>query len=312
MVSARIAVAPSDSGWLARHDGGRWLIEAARQGGAEIVQVREADGLVWADPAAADQLAATLDAHPSIRWVQLPFAGIENFAGLLDHDRTWTCAKGIYGETTAEHALLLMLAATRRLGPYVRATTWAPDRGDNLLDASVTILGAGGITTALMAMLAPFRCEVTVVRRSAEPVPGAHRTLRIDDLHAAIEQARFVVLALALTDATTGIIDRAALGAMREDALLINVARGPHIVTDHLVEALDAGTIGGAALDLTDPEPLPDGHPLWNRDDCIITPHVANTYGMLRPRLVRLVTENVRRFVDDRDLVGRIDPDLGY
>lgn len=307
-----IALAPQDAGWLLQSGSTDWLVAAIERGGGTIVEPAAAAGLVWADPAAPDRLRAVLADHPGLRWVQLPFAGIEAYGPVLDHERTWTCAKRIYGETTAEHALTLLLAAFRDLRAYLRAERWTADRGRNLLGARITILGAGGITTALMAMLGPFGCEITVVRRSDEPVVGAHRTCMRDDLVEAVTDADAVVLALALTPETEGIIDRAVLEAMGPRAWLVNVARGGHVVTDDLVEALRDGTIAGAALDVTDPEPLPSGHPLWSLDNCLVTPHVANTHTMLQGRLAALVAENVRRFGAGEDLLGQVDPDLGY
>jgi len=133
-----------------------------------------------------------------------------------------------------------------------------------------------------------------------------------DELHAALEGARLVVLALALTPETAGIIGAAELGHMERDAWLVNVARGAHIVTDDLVAALEAGTIGGAALDVTDPEPLPAGHPLWSLDNCLITPHTANTWEMAEPLFALRVGANVGRYLRGEPLLGVVDPDLGY
>ena len=99
---------------------------------------------------------------------------------------------------------------------------------------------------------------------------------------------------------------------MSERGWLVNVARGKHIVTDELVEALRGGVIGGAGLDVTDPKPLPDDHPLWSVPNCIITPHVANTPKMALPLLAARITENVRRWASSEPLIGLVDPSLGY
>ena len=99
---------------------------------------------------------------------------------------------------------------------------------------------------------------------------------------------------------------------MEEHAWLVNVARGPHVVTDDLVEALRDGAIGGAGLDVTDPEPLPDGHPLWSLPNCVITPHVGNTREMAVPLLSARIAENVRRWAAGEELIGPVDPTLGY
>ena len=134
----------------------------------------------------------------------------------------------------------------------------------------------------------------------------------MDGLHAALADALVVVLALALTPETTGIIGSAELAVMGEASWLVNVARGRHVDTDALVSALVEGSIGGAALDVTDPEPLPDGHPLWGRADCIITPHTADTIEMVVPLLAERIRTNVARLAAGDQLVGQVDPVAGY
>ena len=176
----------------------------------------------------------------------------------------------------------------------------------------MVVLGAGGITTSLLQLLAPFRCPVTVVRRSGEPVEGAARTVAMDELDAVLADALVVVLALALTPETRHVIGAGQLAAMRDDAWLVNVARGPHVDTDALVTALRDGAIGGAGLDVTDPEPLPDGHPLWSLPNCLITPHTANPWQTAQPLLARRITDNVRRSAAGEPLVGLVDLDRGY
>jgi len=164
----------------------------------------------------------------------------------------------------------------------------------------------------LMRLLQPFGTPVTVVRRHAGPVPGAARTLSTGRLTEALAAARAVVLTVALTPQTRGLIGRAELAAMAPDGWLVNVARGGVVDTEALVEALRAGQIGGAALDVTDPEPLPAGHPLWDMPNCLITPHTADTEEMTQPLLAGRIAENVRRLAAGQDLVGLLDPDLGY
>jgi phosphoglycerate dehydrogenase-like enzyme len=289
-----------------------WLGEAVTAGGGTLVPPEQARGLVWASTGQADELAELLASHPSIEWVQLPWAGIEPFVGVLDPTRTWTCGKGVYAAPVAEHALALGLAGLRGLATYGRATSWQPPAGHNLIGAPVTILGGGGITEELLALLAPFRSEVTVVRRHPAPMDGAAGVVGPDQTRPALAGRRLVVLALALTPETLGVIDAEALAAMDDDAWLVNVARGGHVVTDDLVAALAAGAIGGAALDVTDPEPLPDGHPLWAEPRCLLTPHVGNTPDMARPLLSARIQENTRRFAADEPLLGLVDPALGY
>ncbi|HET9443892.1 MAG TPA: hypothetical protein VFO65_11250, partial [Acidimicrobiales bacterium] len=181
---ARIAVAPDD-----RPD---WIVRAVEEGGAEVVPLERAEALVWTSHRRAGELADRVAGAPWLRWVQLPWAGVEEFAGAGlfglqgDGPRTWTCGKGVYAEPVAEHALALVLAGLRGLPARALATSWGAQWGRTLYGGRVTILGAGGIADSLIRLLEPLRVEVTVVRRGAEPVPGAARTLPADRLHQAL------------------------------------------------------------------------------------------------------------------------------
>jgi phosphoglycerate dehydrogenase-like enzyme len=300
----RIAIAPAAEEWAAA---------AIRSGGGQVVPLDQGPvGLVWTDTGMVEALRGVLAAHPEIAWVQLPLAGVERAAGVIDRERRWTSAKGAYAEPVAEHALALTLAGLRQLTVRARARSWGEPAGVSLFDQPVTIVGAGGIATALLRLLAPFRAPVTVVRRQAGPVAGAARTVGTARLPEALAGARVVVLALALTPSTRGLIGRAELAAMERYAWLVNVARGGLVDTAALVDALQAGQIGGAALDVTDPEPLPPGHPLWDLPNCLITPHTADTLEIIHPLLARRIAENVRRLAAGQELLGRVDPDLGY
>ena len=231
--------------------------------GGELVEPDQAEALVWTDPTDAAGLSALLAGLPDIRWVQLPFAGVDRFAGLFADGRTWTSTKGAYSEAVAEHVLALGLAGLRQLTVRARARAWGEQAGLRLAGSRVTVVGGGGIAEAFLRLVEPFGVQATVVRRHVTPMAGAAEVVGPDRRHEALAGARLVVLALALTPETTGIIGAPELECMESDAWVVNVARGAHIVTDDLVAALRAGAIGGAALDVTDPEPLPDGHPLW-------------------------------------------------
>ena len=306
MTAPRVAVGPFPSDFAT---------DAVRDGGGEVVELQEKpDSLVWLDPADMAGLTAWLEQVPLARWVQLPFAGVERVAaaGLLDDKRIWTCAKGAYAEPVAEHALALALAGLRHLPTRVKARSWGVAAGTSLYDQKVTILGGGGIATSLLEQLAPFRVEATVVRRHPDPIPGAARVVATEHLHEALSGSLVVVLALALTPETSGIIGTDEFAVMDESAWLVNVARGGHVDTDALVAALEAKSIAGAALDVTDPEPLHDGHPLWGRDDCIITPHTADTIEMVIPLLANRIRTNVARLAAGEPLVGLVDTVAGY
>ena len=286
--------------------------DAVVAGGGHVVPVAEAEGLVWAaphDPAALDGLLA---GAPDLAWVQLPFAGIEAFTHLLDDDHLWTCGKGVYAEPVAEMALTLALAGMRHVGAYARATTWERPAGRNLLGANVTILGGGGITESLLRLLKPFDCHTTVVRNRVTEMDGADEVLEAERYVDALAGADLVVLALSLTPDTEGMISRSELEMMERHAWLVNVARGKHVVTEDLVWALEHEIIGGAGLDVTEPEPLPDGHRLWGLGNCIITPHVGNTPEMAAPLLSERISANVARFAHGEPLLGEVLIDLGY
>lgn len=289
-----------------------WIDAAVEAGGADLVDPAAATAVVWTQADDPAGLAALLAEHPQIQWVQLPWAGIEPYVPLLDRDRTWSCAKGVYADPVAEHALALLLAGLRHLPAYARAGGWTGQAGRNLLGANVTIFGGGGIAESLVRLLVPFGCSVTVVRRTPSPVAGVERVLGPGDRLEALRGADGVVLALPLLPSTAGLIGPEELAAMEDHAWLVNVARGAHVQTDALVAALRSGSVGGAALDVTDPEPLPAGHALWSLPNAIITPHTGNTKEMARPLLGARITENVRRYARGEALVGLVDVDAGY
>lgn len=292
-----------------------FLREAVLAGGARIVPIAEAEGLVWTSPTPRhldDDLAHILGAHPGIRWVQLPWAGIEAFLDVLDHDHVWSAGQDVYSEPVAEHALMLALAGLRDLKLRARASSWTKPSGLSLLGGRVTIVGAGGITRSLVRLLEPFGCALTIVRRRGEPFPGAVRTLDLSRLADACSDADVVFLACSLTPETRRCVDARVLGRMKNTAWLVNVARGGIVDTEALVDMLAREAIGGAALDVTDPEPLPPEHPLWHSPRCLITPHVGNTPEMAVPLLSERVRENVRRRAAGEALLGLVDVKAGY
>lgn len=301
----RIAIAPETSP--------AWITDAVLAGGGIISDPSDATAAVWTAARDADGLQAFIDANNHLEWVQVPFAGVERFLPVIDDSRIWTCGKGVYAEPVAEHALALALAGLRNVAEYARARTWTGPVGRNLLGASVTIVGGGGITESLIRLLTPFHCNITVVRRTVEHVEGADTVVGTENLVDALVGADVVFLALSLTPETMGLIGRPEFELMESHAWIINVARGGHIVMDDLVWALQNGVIGGAAIDVTDPsEPLPDDHPLWELPNCIITPHVGNTPEMAVPLLSERIATNVQRYINGDELIGLVDVRHGY
>jgi phosphoglycerate dehydrogenase-like enzyme len=300
-------------------------VAAAELGGATVLPLSsQVEALIWTDYHAPEKLAQTLAENPQLRWVQLPFAGVDAFAEIIQKSAaeslssvapvlTFTSAKGCYREPVAEHALALTLALCRALPERVFSKTWGRQFAVSLYESRVLIFGGGGITEELLNLLAPFNTNVTVVRKHPQKhLPGATETVGFDSLDEHLKHADVVILAAALTPETIGLFDEKRIALMKKTAYLINIARGPMIVTSALEKALVAGTIAGAAIDVTDPEPLPDGHPLWSAPNIIITPHTADT----RPMVVRLfskrIRENVEAFFTAAPLVGIVDVQLGY
>jgi phosphoglycerate dehydrogenase-like enzyme len=287
-----------------------------------VAAVEAAGATVSDDPAGADvvvwrgsdhrRLGQVLEQGPQVRWVQLGAAGTDAWAptGMFDDGRMWTSAKGAYSEAVAEHALALTFALTRGLARYARATTWTGAQGRNLYGSTVLLLGArGGIGREFIRLVEPFKARILAAGRGGVTDMSTGKPMVRE---AAIEQADIVMVAAPLTPSTRGLISREWLDLMAPTAILVNVGRGAIVDTAALVEALQEGRIGGAALDVTDPEPLPDGHPLWTLDNCLITPHSANPLDMLMPQLVQRVTDNLIRFAEGRPLVGVVDPAKGY
>ncbi|WP_308159280.1 D-isomer specific 2-hydroxyacid dehydrogenase family protein [Curtobacterium sp. ISL-83] len=275
-------------------------------------------GVVWLDARDPAGLAEALRSAPGIGWVQLPFAGVDAFAHLIEEhgDRVlFTSAKGAYAEPVAEHALALTLGTLRVLQQRARATSWATEpQGVSLYGREVLVIGAGGIALEYIRLLAPFEVSVTVVRRSADPVPGAARTVTTDELDAVLPDADVVMIAAAMTAGTAKLFGPEQFALMKPSARLVNIARGGLVDTDALVQALRDGEIAAAGLDVTDPEPLPDGHPLWSEPGAIITPHQADTPDMVAPLLAERVRVNTTAFLGGSGdgFVGVVDPAAGY
>lgn len=294
-------------------------VAAAEAAGATIVPMSsEVGALIWTDYARPDLLAELLDQNPQLEWVQLPFAGVDAFADVLRHPPLYanggrfTSAKGSYREPVAEHALMLCMALGRAIPERVRATSWGSKFAVSLYDADVVIVGGGGITEELLGLLAPFRSKVTVVRKNVAPMAGATQVVAFDRLDEVLPSADFVILAAALTDETRYLFDSRRFSLMKSSAYLVNVARGPMVVTEDLEAALNGGVIAGAGIDVTDPEPLPDGHALWSAKNIIITPHTADTKPMVLRMFAVRIGENVRAYRGEGPWVGVVDPVLGY
>ena len=296
------------------------FVDAVLAGGGKIEPLSDATrGVVWLSEKHSDELATVLEAHPGIQWVQLPWAGVDAFAEILARFAAqpyplWTSAKGAYSEPVAEHALALTLALLRQFPQKARSATWmaSPKTGTSLFGLEVLLIGAGGIAREIIRLLAAFDVRVTVVRRSTEPLDGADATVASSELSSVLPTADVVIIAAASTGETAQLMGAEELRLMKRSAVLVNIARGALIDTDALVAALSAGEIAGAGLDVTDPEPLPDGHPLWSAPNCLVTSHSADTPEMTAPLLAGRIRLNVEAFHGTAGFVGVVDPVAGY
>lgn len=288
-------------------------IEAA---GGQLSELgHQVEALIWTDYSKPDLLAQTIRENPQLRWVQLPFAGVDAFADLLHLPVTFTSAKRSYSEPVAEHALMLAMALGRILPKRVKALSWGKKHADSLYDEEVVIVGGGGIAQELVRLLVPFRSRIKVVRkRESEPFDtyGIAEVVSFERLDDSLARAKFVFLTCALTDETRFLFSGPRFSVMRDDAYLVNVARGEVVDQEALLDALDSGDIAGAATDVTYPEPLPEGHPMWGREDLIITPHTADTKPIVERLFAQRLRVNVASWIAGSQLTGVVDPELGY
>ena len=288
--------------------------KAVEKGGAKLSPMGpEVRGLIWTDYSSPSTLGDLIDANPQLEWVQLPFAGVDAFAEQLGKKVLFTSAKGAYREPVAEHALMLALALGRKIPIRVKASSWGKSEAFSFYDSKVLLIGAGGISEELVKLFAPFRAEITVVRNNPElALPGAKVIAGLDQLDDLLPEADLVIVTCALTDKTRGLLNYERLSRFKPTAFLVNVARGPIVVSEDLIRALEEGLLAGAGLDVTDPEPLPDGHAFFGRDDLILTPHTADTKEIVTRLFAARIELNVKAFLGNGSWVGKVSPSLGY
>jgi phosphoglycerate dehydrogenase-like enzyme len=243
-------------------------------------------------------------AVPKLRLVQLMSAGAEKFVGLLPDGVALCNARGAHTPSTAEWAVAATLAALRGIPQFVReqdAGRWAPSTQQSLVGARVLIVGAGDIGRRIGRMLDGFDVDLTYVARTARE--GVHGMAELPEL---LPDADVVILIVPVTDETVGMVDAAFLARMRDGALLVNAARGVVVDNDALLAELTSGRLR-AAVDVTEPEPLPEGHPLWSAPNLLLTPHIAGAVPETNARAVAAVTDQLRRVLDGQPLVNVVD-----
>ena len=337
-VPAAIAVSPILSARIRAGDLERIRAAAPR---AQIVNLSVeglADGPVedvevvlrgWLSSEAFDRLVARA---PRLTWVHSATSGVERALTPAARDRgiIVTNARGVFTRPIAEHVLMLILAISRRLPQLLelqRERTWQPLEGVELREMTIGIVGYGSIGRAVASLAGAFGARVLALRRNVDAAP-AHppgtsdddfpfapapkRIVGPDGLHELLAASDVVVLAAPLTPETDGLIDDAALAAMRPDAWLINIARGRLVDDRALLRALAEGRIGGAALDTFREEPLPSSSPFYDLQNVIVTPHTSWSSARVLDRSIELFCDNLRRYAAGQPLRNVVDPGAGY
>lgn len=261
----------------------------------------------------------------NLRWVHSPAAGVTQLLrpALVASDVIVTNATTVHAVPVAEQAVALMLALTRRLRDcflyqaerrWGQKDSWQPGRVPTEINGkTLGLVGLGAIGREVAARARALGMKVAAVKR--DPSRGASAADRVyppPQLPALLEEADYVVLAAPDIPETLRLIGERELRRMKPEAFLINVSRGTLVDTEALVRALEAGTIAGAGLDVTDPEPLPPAHPLWTMPNVMITPHLGGATNRYWPRQTELLEENLRRYLAGEPLLNLVDKKRGY
>jgi len=254
---------------------------------------------------------------PDVRWLHTTSAGVDF---IIPHTQprgiTLTESGEVYRIAIGEFVLALMLYGARRLGEFrdqTRDGVWRPHGGQELAGATVGVIGLGPIGLGAAERAAALGMRVIGLRRSGAPIELVRDVVGPDRLHHLLSESDYVVLAAPLTDETRGMIDARAFLLMKRTAWVINIARGGLIDTEALVEALRQRRIRGACLDVTEPEPLPEGHPLWGLPNVLITSHSASGDSpALAQRKVKLLVDNLQRYMAGQPLTGVVDYSRQY
>lgn len=248
-----------------------------------------------------ERVAEVLPLMTSLEVVQTLTAGVDNLRGQIPDGVLLCNGRGIHDASTAELAVTLTLASLRGVPRFVRDQdrhAWRPRWYPALADRRVVIVGYGAVGRAIERRLEPFEADVVRVARSARE--GVHP---ISALPGLLPEADVVVLVVPLTEETRGLVDADFLAAMKDGALLVNVARGAVVDTEALVTELHRERIH-AAVDVTDPEPLPEDHPLWDAPNLLVSPHVGGASSAMWPRAHRLVRDQLHRYAAGEQLVN--------
>lgn len=306
-------------GWEFRFRGTDTLVCAPQEAlpGQPVTQ----EDVDWAQVILGNVPAAMLHGSPALEWLQTNSAGVEPYIqpGVLAGDTLLTNATGAYGLAIAEHMLGMLLELFKKLELYRDAQKSGAWQSQGAVKAvygsTVLVLGMGDIGGEFAARCKALGAKVIGVRRSPRPCPEyADEVHLLEDLDSLLPQADVVAITLPGTDATRGLMSRERLAKMKEGAVLLNVGRGFIVDTEALCDALERGHLSGAGVDVTDPEPLPPIHRLWNIPTAVVTPHISGFYHLreTHERIVGIFLENLRHFQAGEPLRNLVDFATGY
>lgn len=306
-------------GWEFRFRGTDTLVCAPQEAlpGQPVTQ----EDVDWAQVILGNVPATMLHGSPALEWLQTNSAGVEPYIqpGVLAGDTLLTNATGAYGLAIAEHMLGMLLELFKKLELYRDAQKSGAWQSQGAVKAvygsTVLVLGMGDIGGEFAARCKALGAKVIGVRRSPRPCPEyADEVHLLEDLDSLLPQADVVAVTLPGTDATRGLMSRERLAKMKEGAVLLNVGRGFIVDTEALCDALERGHLSGAGVDVTDPEPLPPTHRLWNIPTAVVTPHISGFYHLreTHERIVGIFLENLRHFQAGEPLRNLVDFTTGY
>jgi phosphoglycerate dehydrogenase-like enzyme len=263
---------------------------------------------------------AIREVAPRLKWIQLTSAGADRLlnSGFIEEGIAVTTVSGLHATPIGEYVLCTMLMFAKGMPRTMRAQVrgeWSRFAPTELRGKTVGIVGMGHIGEEVARLSKAFGCRVIATRRSVTgptSTDGCDELLPSSELPRLLAESDYVVLCVPLTPETRGLIGERELRAMKETAVLVNIARGPVTVEADLIRALSENWIAGAALDVFDQEPLPEGHPLWSMDNVILTPHISGGTEIYNQRAVAIFTENLRRYLHGEPLQNIVDPSRGY
>lgn len=276
----------------------------------------DADAFILSDNAYTEGIAAAVRGANKLKWVQVLTAGYDNITRIgIPSNLTVTSVGDAFSPSVAVHAATLLLALQRGIPAalaFQQTGEWSKSLASRMVmpeGKTLLICGFGSIGQEVARLLAPFGMHVIGISRSGAPHPLAKEVHKTEALLSQLPRADAIVLSMPLSPATAGLFDARAFAVCRPHALLVNVSRGKLIDQTALADALKAGKLGGAGLDVTDPEPLPPGHPLWSAPNIIISPHVAGAAGPYgTERQIERASDNLRRYLAGEPVRHRVTP----